>query len=237
MQLFYAPHITEEDSLFTLSKEESHHAVKVLRMTAGSDIYVTNGSGLMIRGVIEIASPTSVSVRVEEHLPDAQRRPYHIHIAIAPTKMNERMEWFLEKATEVGVDEVTPIICHHSERRVYNCERGRRVILSAGKQSLKATFPTLNEAIPFKEFIKNNTSSTRFMAHCMDEGEKVLLPAAMRDVDDICILIGPEGDFSTDELQMALNMGYVPVSLGESRLRAETAALYAVMAAYAVKSI
>ena len=237
MQLFYAPHITEEDSLFTLSKEESHHAVKVLRMTAGSDIYVTNGSGLMIRGVIEIASPTSVSVRVEEHLPDAQRRPYHIHIAIAPTKMNERMEWFLEKATEVGVDEVTPIICHHSERRVYNCERGRRVILSAGKQSLKATFPTLNEAIPFKEFIKNNTSSTRFMAHCMDEGEKVLLPAAMRDVDDICILIGPEGDFSTDELQMALNMGYVPVSLGESRLRAETAALYAVMAAYAVKGI
>ena len=237
MQLFYAPHITEEDSLFTLSKEESHHAVKVLRMTAGSDIYVTNGSGLMIRGVIEIASPTSVSVRVEEHLPDAQRRPYHIHIAIAPTKMNERMEWFLEKATEVGVDEVTPIICHHSERRVYNCERGRRVILSAGKQSLKATFPTLNEAIPFKEFIKNNTSSARFMAHCMDEGEKVLLPAAMRDVDDICILIGPEGDFSAEELQMALDMGYIPVSLGESRLRAETAALYAVMAAYAVKSI
>ena len=237
MQLFYAPHITEEDSLFTLSKEESHHAVKVLRMTAGSDIYVTNGSGLMIRGVIEVASPTSVSVRVEEHLPDVQRRPYHIHIAIAPTKMNERMEWFLEKATEVGVDEITPIICHHSERRVYNCERGRRVILSAGKQSLKATFPTLNEAIPFKEFIKNNTSSARFMAHCMEEGEKVLLTSAMREADDICVLIGPEGDFSAEELQMALDMGYIPVSLGESRLRAETAALYAVMAAYAVKSI
>ncbi|MBQ5815307.1 MAG: 16S rRNA (uracil(1498)-N(3))-methyltransferase [Flavobacteriales bacterium] len=237
MQLFYAPHITETDTIFTLSKEESHHAVKVLRMTAGSDIYVTNGCGLMIRGVIELASPSSVSVRVEEILPDVQRRPYHIHIAIAPTKMNERMEWFLEKATEVGVDEITPIICHHSERRVYNCERGRRVILSAGKQSLKAAFPTLNEATSFKEFIKNTTSAAKFMAHCMEEGEKVLLTSAMREADDICVLIGPEGDFSAEELQIALSAGYIPVSLGESRLRAETAALYAVMAAYAVKSI
>jgi 16S rRNA (uracil1498-N3)-methyltransferase len=141
--------------------------------------------------------------------------------------MNERMEWFLEKATEVGVDEITPIICHHSERRVYNCERGRRVILSAGKQSLKAAFPTLNEATPFKEFIKNTTSTAKFMAHCMEEGEKVLLTSAMRDADDICVLIGPEGDFSPEEVEMAIKAGYRPVSLGSSRLRTETAALVA----------
>ena len=235
MQLFYTPHITEDDEVFTLSKDESHHAVKVLRIKEGDEIHTTNGQGLMVRAVVELASPSMLKVKVVERIDDFQRRDYKIHVAIAPTKMNERMEWFLEKATEVGVDEITPIICHHSERRVYNCERGRRVILSAGKQSLKATFPVLNEAMSFMDFIKNCNSASRFMAHCMDDDEKILLPSLMRDANDICVLIGPEGDFSPQELQEARKAGFRAVSLGSSRLRAETAALYAVMAAYAVK--
>lgn len=233
MQLFFAPELRSREEFFSLPREESHHAVKVLRMAEGSGIFVTNGRGLMVRGVVVSASPSALSVRVEEVLADVQKRPYRLHIAVAPTKVNDRMEWLLEKATEIGVDEITPLICARSERRVYNRERGEKIVVSAGKQSLKATFPVLHEAVDFKDFVKANSCADTFIAHCMD-GEKKILSTLLAGKKDICVLIGPEGDFSPEELSAALSAGYVSVSLGDARLRTETAALYAVAAASVV---
>lgn len=233
MQLFYAPELRPEAEFFSLPREESHHAVKVLRMKEGSDIFATNGLGLMVRGVVASASPSSLSVRVQEVLEDTQKRPYRLHIAVAPTKVNDRMEWLLEKATEIGVDEITPLVCARSERRVYNRQRGEKIVISAGKQSLKATFPILHEAVDFRDFIKANSCVDTFIAHCMD-GEKKVLSTLLAGKKDICVLIGPEGDFSPEELSAALSAGYGPVSLGDARLRTETAALYAVAAASVV---
>lgn len=236
MQLFYAPELRPREEFFSLPREESHHAVKVLRMAEGSDIFATSGRGLMVRGVVVSASPSALSVRVEEILADTQKRPYRLHIAVAPTKVNDRMEWFLEKATEIGVDEITPLICARSERRVYNRQRGEKIVVSAGKQSLKATFPVLHEAMDFRDFVKCNRHADTFIAHCMD-GEKKVLSTLLAGKKDICALIGPEGDFSPEELSVALSAGYVPVSLGDARLRTETAALYAVAAASVVDQL
>ena len=236
MQLFYAPELRPEAEFFSLPREESHHAVKVLRMGQGAEIFATNGLGLMVRGMVASASPSSLSVRVEEVLEDTQKRPYRLHIAVAPTKVNDRMEWLLEKATEIGVDEITPLVCARSERRVYNRDRGEKIVVSAGKQSLKATFPVLHEAMDFKDFVKANSCAHTFIAHCMD-GEKKILSTLLAGKKDICVLIGPEGDFSPEELSAALSAGYVPVSLGDARLRTETAALYAVAAASVVHQL
>ncbi|MDD4820631.1 MAG: 16S rRNA (uracil(1498)-N(3))-methyltransferase [Flavobacteriales bacterium] len=228
MQLFYAPDLTENDSVFSLPKDESHHAVKVLRMNMGEDIFVTNGKGIIIGGTLQNQSASSAMVSVNEYLPDTQKRNYRIHLAVAPTKINDRMEWFLEKATEIGVDEITPLICGRSERKVFNAERGEKIVVSAAKQSLKSVFPILNPAVDFKTFVKNNHCKNTFIAHCMADMERLLLKDAVVGKDDICILIGPEGDFSPAEVEMSLKNGYTPISLGDSRLRTETAALFSV---------
>ena len=233
MQLFYAPDMDPAAGFFDLPKEESHHAVKVLRMAEGQEIFATNGRGRMVRGTLATVSPTVCSVRVEEILEDTQKRDYRLHIAVAPTKVNDRMEWFLEKATEIGVDEITPLICARSERRVYNRARGEKVIVSAGKQSLKATFPVLHEAVDFKTFLRSRPAEVTFIAHCM-EGEKKQLATSLAGCRDVCVVIGPEGDFSPEEIASAFSAGYVPVSLGDARLRTETAALFAVATAAVV---
>lgn len=170
MQLFYAPSLLPSEEFFTLDKDESHHVVKVLRMVEGETLLATNGRGVMVRGRIALASPSGVSVRVEQTLEDDQWRPYRLHIAVAPTKSNDRMEWLLEKATEIGVDRITPLICARSERRVYNRDRGEKIIVSAGKQSLKATFPQLDPPTDFRTFLRQTASSSacRLMAHCME---------------------------------------------------------------------
>lgn len=232
MQLFYAPSLLPSEEFFTLDKDESHHVVKVLRMVEGETLLATNGRGVMVRGRIALASPSGVSVRVEQTLEDDQRRPYRLHIAVAPTKSNDRMEWLLEKATEIGVDRITPLICARSERRVYNRERGEKIIISAGKQSLKATFPQLDPPTDFRTFLRQTASSSAccLMAHCM-EGERQQAASLLARSQDSIVLIGPEGDFTPEELDAALKAGYVPVSLGQARLRTETAALYAVAAA------
>lgn len=234
MQLFYAPDLNEGDGFAVLPKEESHHAVKVLRMQAGDEMFVTNGRGLGVRGTLGDPSPSGCSVKVDEVLDDAQRRGYRIHVAVAPTKVNDRMEWFLEKATEIGVDEITPLICARSERRVFNRARGLKVVLSAAKQSLKYSFPVLNEAESFRTFLKGVSAGKKFIAHCMPQGRRLSLKDGLSPADDVCILIGPEGDFSPEEVELAVECGFVPVTLGESRLRTETAALFAVAMASVV---
>lgn len=230
MQLFYAPSLDRTEGFFSLEKDESHHAVKVLRMQAGDTLWATNGRGLLVEAAVAVPSASAASLRIERVLEDAQRREYRLHLALAPTKSNDRMEWFLEKATEIGVDRITPLICDRSERRVYNRERGEKIVVSAGKQSLKAVFPVLDPPTDFRAFLKENTGGARYIAHCMEGNKRTLAPLLGRDTD-ITVLIGPEGDFSPEEVEAALAAGYVPVSLGAARLRTETAALYAVAAA------
>lgn len=224
MHLFYCPDI--KDSQYQLSRDESKHCVRVLRLQGGDPIYITDGIGNLYHCEITIASPSAVHVRVLEHFSEHGKRNYHLHMAVAPTKNNDRFEWFLEKATELGIDEITPILCHHSERKVIKPERMERIIHSAVKQSLKAYVPQLNPMISFVEFIANDQNASCFIAHC-NEGEKTLLKNTVDSHKKILILIGPEGDFSPEETQLAIDAGYTAISLGNSRLRTETAAIAA----------
>jgi len=221
MQLFYCPEVFEGSS--HLSSEESKHCIKVLRKQEGDIIHLIDGRGNFYEVKITLASQKKVLfeiVRKREETP----RSYSLHIAIAPTKNNDRFEWFLEKATEIGIDEITPVICEHSERKVLKNERMEKIILSATKQSLKATLPRLNQAVSFNDFVEKNLNSDCFIAHC-EEQKKISLKT-IASVNSI-ILIGPEGDFSTKEIELALDHNFKPVSLGNSRLRTETAGIVA----------
>jgi len=221
MQLFYCPEILEDS--YYLNSEESKHCIKVLRKSEGDIITLIDGSGGFYEVIITIASQKKVLFEIVKKWKE-ELRPYRLHIAIAPTKNNDRLEWFLEKSTEIGIDEITPIICHHSERKIIKEERLNKIILSATKQSLKAKVPTLNPIISFKEFVSTNHSETCFIAHCEEQQKSSLKGSVSKDS---IILIGPEGDFSTSEIEMALQNNFTPVSLGTSRLRTETAALVA----------
>ena len=225
MQLFYNSTISETEKLFVFDKEESKHIIKVLRKKESDILFVTNGLGVLFKTEIALASDSKCTVNI---LSFEKQEPskYHLHLAVAPTKMNERYEWFLEKATEIGIQEITPIICEHSERKVIKTDRFQKIIESAMKQSLHYYMPKLNEPISFKEFIKKDFSGQKFIAHC-EETDKKSLKKEVKIKEDILILIGPEGDFSVKEIQMALDNTFIPVSLGETRLRTETAALVA----------
>lgn len=226
MQLFYHPQITEQDREVTFSKDESRHIVKVLRKQEGDQLYLTNGKGWIFTTVLTYTNPRECRVKVissEQEPPPA----YHLHMAVAPTKMNDRFEWFLEKATEIGVHEITPVICHHSERKVVKLERFKRVLQSALKQSLHTHFPILNNPIPLSDFIDQAREGQRFIAHCEDAAEKKIFFEEIQKNGKLTILIGPEGDFSKEEIRSALESGWIPVSLGKSRLRTETAAIVA----------
>lgn len=224
MHLFYCPDF--EGPQYQLSREESKHCVRVLRLQGGDQIYITDGIGNLYRCEISIASQSGVHVDVLEHFSEYGKRNYHLHMAVAPTKNNDRFEWYLEKATEFGIDEITPILCQHSERKVIKTERMERIIHSAVKQSLKAYVPQLNPMISFAELIAKKHDAHCCIAHC-NEGEKTLLKNTANSHKKILILIGPEGDFSPEETQLAIDAGYTPISLGDSRLRTETAALAA----------
>lgn len=226
MQLFYTPTITEKSQTFTFDKTESRHIVRVLRKSEGDILKITNGKGLLFTAEITVASDKKCQVTILNFSIQKKSWDYHLHIAVAPTKLNDRMEWFLEKATEIGIDEITPIICHHSERKVIKLERFEKIILSGMKQSLKFHLPKINEAVTFKEFIKSNPTGDLFIAHC-EEQDKKSFKYEIKPDTDITILIGPEGDFSPTEIETALQHKYTPVTLGESRLRTETAALVA----------
>jgi 16S rRNA (uracil1498-N3)-methyltransferase len=225
MQLFYNPDIKSNDTAFTFDKEESKHIIKVLRKREGDKIQISNGSGYLFTSEISFGNEKKCEVKViKEQFFDPPA--YSLHLAVAPTKLNDRYEWFLEKATEIGVSEITPIICEHSERTSFKADRFEKILQTAMKQSLQFYLPKLNEPIPYSAFIKMQADGQRYIAHC-EETEKKLLKNALQATGKVTILIGPEGDFSTKEIQLALEQNYIPVSLGNTRLRTETAAIVA----------
>ena len=225
MQLFYNPNLDNSATQFTFSQEESKHITKVLRKKEGDILNITNGKGFFFEAKIITADPKKCKAQIIDR--DKKHQTKHwLHMAVAPTKMNDRFEWFLEKATEIGVHEITPIICEHSERKKIKLERLEKVIQSGMKQSLRAFLPKLNEPISFKEFMKAEREGLLFIAHCHNE-EKLDLKRRVAPDKDLTILIGPEGDFSNTEIQAAYDKGFLPISLGNSRLRTETAAIVA----------
>jgi len=223
MALFYVPNLA---AVHVLPEEESQHAVKVLRLQAGDGITVVDGVGGFYNASIINPHPKHCTFEITETVLEFGKRDYKLHIAIAPTKNIERLEWFIEKATEIGIDEITPVICRFSERKIVKEERLEKIIVSAAKQSLKAYFPKLNPLCTFDELLKNHQTSQKFIAHCYEEDKK-LLQTEIQKSSDVLILIGPEGDFSKEEVQKAISLGFVPVSLGNSRLRTETAGVVA----------
>lgn len=225
MQLFYNPDIKSGDTTFLFDKEESRHIIKVLRKKEGDTIEITNGSGFLFTSEITFGNEKKCEVNVikEQFFESA---PYSLHLAVAPTKLNDRYEWFLEKATEIGISEITPIICEHSERTNFKADRFEKIIQTAMKQSLQFYLPKLNEPVAYSAFIKEQREGQLFIAHC-EETEKTLLKNALKPGGELTILIGPEGDFSVKEIQLALQQKYIPVSLGNTRLRTETAAIVA----------
>jgi 16S rRNA (uracil1498-N3)-methyltransferase len=220
MQLFYKPGI--HDKNIELDENESHHCINVLRMRINDEVFVINGKGVLYKTRLIKPDSKNCSLEIIESVENFDKRDYSLHIAIAPTKSPERFEWFLEKAVEIGVDRITPVVCKHSHRNRLRKERLDKIIVSAVKQSVKATIPILNDPQDFNEFIKTQGRS-KFIAICSDQYTQHLLEQTMMSGDDITILIGPEGDFSEEEIQEAINFGFQPVSLGRSRLRTETA--------------
>lgn len=227
MQLFYNPSISESTKEVTFDKEESRHIVKVLRMNQGDTFQITNGNGSFFSAEIVNANPKACLAKILSEK-FQQPLPYQLHLAVAPTKLNDRYEWFLEKATEIGITQITPIICDHSERKTIKPERYHKILQSAMKQSLKAYLPILNETVSFKDFIHSEKANEglKCIAHC-EETDKKSLKSILLPNKKVTILIGPEGDFSSEEIELAKQAGFIPVTLGESRLRTETAAVVA----------
>ncbi len=227
MQLFYNSEAARISQELVFDREESKHILKVLRKDIGDILQITNGSGSFFSSEIIQANPNKCIAKITEEFPQ-ESLPYILHLAVAPTKLNDRFEWFLEKATEIGVTEITPIFCDRSERKNIKPERYEKIIQSAMKQSLKAYLPKLNTAISFKEFIMLTKEDTgkKYIAHC-EETDRKSLKTQLKPKEPVLILIGPEGDFSTKEIELAIKNNFIPVTLGTSRLRTETAAIVA----------
>ncbi|MBQ7856970.1 MAG: 16S rRNA (uracil(1498)-N(3))-methyltransferase [Alistipes sp.] len=227
MQLFYAPDITLPE--YTLPEEESRHAVKVLRKGVGDMLHITDGRGAMYCCRIISDSAKHCTVRVETTEQEFEKRGYRLTMAVAPTKNIDRYEWFLEKATEIGVDAFVALECDHSERRVIKYDREMKVITSAVKQSLKAYLPSLEDMTPFRELVCRPFEGRKFIAHCDTPvvGKRYLASAVTKG-EDALVLIGPEGDFSPEEIRLAVEQGFEEITLGTMRLRTETAAVMAV---------
>lgn len=236
MELFYSQDI--EGGIARLNQDESGHCIKVLRHKCGDEISVIDGCGTLYKCKITSDSHKGVEAIVLESQNDWGGHPYNLHLAVCPTKNNDRYEWFAEKACEIGFDTLSPIIGDHSERRILKTPRVEKILVSAAKQSLKAAIPVVNEPISVKEFIKSaaETEGLKMIAYCFED-ERVPR-RSIREVleaykdSDITVMIGPEGDFSKEEAEMALAAGFIPVHLGQSRLRTETAALTAAAAVY-----
>ncbi len=224
MHLFYTPDIATPE--YTLSEEESKHSVRVLRLTVGDTIYLVDGKGGFYTAKIIESSPKACTVKIVAVQQEYEKRDYRLHVAIAPTKSIDRFEWFLEKATEIGVDELTPLLCEHSERKTVKHERLEKIVEAAMKQSLKAYYPIVNELTAFEQLIKTAQADKKLIAHCYNT-PKPLLKNVIEPQKDVIILIGPEGDFSPKEVELAKQHGFSDISLGNSRLRTETAGVVA----------
>lgn len=224
MNLFYAADITGQ--FYTLSSEESKHIIRVLRMKSGDTVFFTDGFGFFYECQITNDNPKSCEVEILVKKPGDDIRPFLLQLAVAPTKNISRYEWFLEKATEIGVDSIAPIICKHSERKVIKIDRLNRVITAAMKQSLKSVHPKLEEAVSFADWVKKSFEGQKFIAY-IDKEVTLELSKAYTPGQNALVLIGPEGDFSPEEVELARQHGFLPVRLGPSRLRTETAAVVA----------
>lgn len=231
MHLFYTAAIEPHHKDFILTEEESKHAIRVLRLLSGDVVGLVDGRGGWYTAEITDPHPKRTVLRVLSVEENYQKPLYDLHIAIAPTKNIDRIEWFLEKVTEVGITEITPLIVEHSERKEVKLDRLNKVVVAAMKQSLKAYLPIINPAISFSAFLDQQSAvaAVKSIAHCLDDDKKQFLHDVCPVGGKYLVLIGPEGDFSPSEIEKALSMGYFPVSLGSSRLRTETAALAACM--------
>jgi len=220
MNIFYTPDISGKH--YTLEESESKHCIRVLRKSQGDRLILVDGLGGWYEASITDPNPKRCSVEVIREVRNFEKRDYSLHLAVAPTKNIDRFEWMIEKATEIGVDEITPLLCEHSERKQVNNERLQKVMISAMKQSLKAYLPRLNNLTNFETFLSRNDDAMKFIAHC-EEGSKKHLFTQIKPTEKVLVLIGPEGDFSPGEIKKALESGFEAVSLGKSRLRTETA--------------
>ena len=226
---FFVPDAAHQTELPT---EEAMHATRVLRLKAGDEIFLMDGVGNYYRAQITIAATHHCYYEILEHLPQEPEWKGHLHLAIAPTKMMDRMEWLVEKATEIGVDEISFLNCKFSERKLLKLPRLEKIVISAVKQSHKAWNPVLHEMVSFKDFIRQPREGGKFIAHCYDQIPRTYLFDELRKSsapEELTVMIGPEGDFSIDEVKDAVEAGYQSVHLGTSRLRTETAGLSAVM--------
>lgn len=233
MIIFYAPEIA---TCPELPEEESGHAVRVLRHVEGDEIEVVDGQGFWYHCRITAAYHKHCSLEIL-HTREDQHWPYSVELAVAPTKNLDRIEWFLEKATEMGLDRFTPLRCRFSERKELKIERMQKIAVSAMKQSLKATLPLVDEMTDIKKFIAEPFDGQKFIAHCMADQPRKLLSKEIQPGSKVRVLIGPEGDFSTEEIELAIANGYVPISLGDQRLRTETAALASVHTIHIINEI
>ncbi|HEX5001510.1 MAG TPA: 16S rRNA (uracil(1498)-N(3))-methyltransferase [Bacteroidia bacterium] len=220
MHVFFCDNINSNSGV--LDKTESAHAIRVLRLKIGDTIVVLDGAGAVHHALINGADAKACAFAITQSQ-TASKRKVSLHVAIAPTKMNDRMEWFLEKAVEMGIEKITPVLCEHSERRNVNMERFQKVIKAALKQSMQPYLPVLYDPVALPVFLK--TAAPGFIAHCNSAVDH-LLERRMPEMGEVCVLIGPEGDFSPNEVAQAIKGGWLPVSLGTSRLRTETAGVY-----------
>ena len=236
-RFFYVP---DAETQQELPSDEASHAVRVLRLKEGDELMLMDGKGCFYRAEVTVASNHHCLYRILEKQPQPPQWQGHVQLAIAPTKMMDRIEWMTEKATEVGFDELSFLDCQFSERRNLKLERIRKIVVAAVKQSHKAYMPEVNDMTPFKPFIASHTAGHRYIAHCYQEVARVNLfdeLCQLQPSDDALVLIGPEGDFSIDEVRSAVSAGFVSVDLGKSRLRTETAGLSAVMMMQLAKQI
>lgn len=224
MNLFFSQEIA--NNFITLSEDESKHVVKVMRAAENSEIVVTDGKGGHYKTIITESKAKKCILKVTEKFTSPPEPEYHLHIAIAPTKNHDRFEWFAEKATEIGISEITPLICRHSEREKIHPERLERIMIAAMKQSQRFWLPKLNAPTYFDDFVKQNPGYKKYIACCSKQDIKNLCQAYTHEADAL-ILIGPEGDFSPEEINLAFKNSFQPVSLGGNRYRTETAALMA----------
>ena len=226
MQLFYTPDIDPANPQYFLNEEESKHCVRVLRLANGDVVQLIDGRGGFYSARIIDAHPKKTLLQIFSMQTEFNKRNHYLHLAVAPTKNIERMEWMLEKATEIGIDEVSFPICQRSERKELKLDRLDKIVTAAVKQSIKAYHPILNKPVSYTQFIKRPFAGQQFIAHCVD-GEKAGLRSELETGGRYLILIGPEGDFTPNEISDALNNGFKAITLGQSRLRTETAALEA----------
>lgn len=230
MQVFYSPDISK--NIYTLDENESKHIIRVLRMKKGSSVKLIDGRGNLYEGIIDDPNPKSCSILINKKTENYEKRNYKLHIAISPLKNQDRFEWFVEKSVEIGVDEITPLICKNTEKQSVKPERLEKIIVSAMKQSLKAYRTVLNDPTEFNEFILRRHVENPMIAHCNNDFEKHNLQNVCKKGDNTLILIGPEGDFNTEEIESATAQGFHSVHLGTSRLRTETAGVAACHSIY-----